>query len=461
MSVIQKVQVFGRKMSAMIMPNIGAFIAWGLVTALFIPTGWIPNENLVKLVDPMIKFMLPLLIGYTAGSNIHGVRGGVMGAIATMGAIVGSEVPMFIGAMIMGPIGATLIKWFDTHIGNKTKAGFEMLVNNFSVGILGMLVCLVAFLIVGGLVESLTTALGNGVKFMVDNKILPLVSILVEPAKILFMNNAINHGVFTPLGTNQVIESGKSMFFLIEANPGPGLGVLLAFMFLGKGNAKSSASGSAIIHFFGGIHEVYFPYILAKPTLIISLIAGGIVSVTTLSITGAGLVSPASPGSILAISAVAAKGSLLSIYLAVILSTIASFAVSSFLLALDKEEADLDSSKDQMANLKQASHGLTDATNLKPISLTNMTIVVACDAGMGSSAMGATMLRKVLEEAGIKGVKVYNSAINDLKGDETMVITHQSLLSLAEKKVPSVKIIGLNNFMDKEFYKNLATDLKK
>ena len=137
--------------------------------------------------------------------------------------------------------------------------------------------------------------------FLVDNSLLPLTSIFVEPAKVLFLNNAINHGVFTPLGTQEAVENGKSILFLIEANPGPGVGLLLAFTFFGKGLAKATAPGALVIQFFGGIHEIYFPYVLMKPKLILAVILGGMTGVATNLVFDSGLRAPAAPGSIIAV----------------------------------------------------------------------------------------------------------------------------------------------------------------
>ncbi|MFT4007946.1 MAG: PTS transporter subunit EIIC, partial [Lacrimispora sp.] len=252
------IQVFGRALSGMVMPNIGAFIAWGLITAFFIDTGWVPNKAFSELVGPMASILLPLLIAYTGGSAVAGQRGAVIGAIASMGVIVGSDVPMFMGAMIVGPLAAWILKKFDNFIRSKIKTGFEMLVNNFSIGIIGMILALLARLGIQPIVEALNHVMGAGVGFFVDHNLLPLASI--EPAKVLFLNNAVNHGILSPLGIQQVQEAGKSIFFLLEANPGPGLGILLAYCIAGKGSAKSSAPGAIIIHFLGGIHEIYFPY---------------------------------------------------------------------------------------------------------------------------------------------------------------------------------------------------------
>ena len=282
----EKVQSFGRFLSGMVMPNIGAFIAWGLITALFIETGWCPNEKFAQMVGPMSSTLLPLLIAYTGGEVVAGKRGGVIGAIATMGVIAGTDVPMFIGAMIVGPLSAWIIKKFDKAMEGHIPAGFEMLINNFSIGIIGAILALRAMLGITPLVSALTAAMGAGVGFLVEHGLLPLTSLFIEPAKVLFLNNAINHGILSPMGIQQVEEFGKSVFFLLEANPGPGFGILLAYCIAGKGNAKSSAPGAVIIHFFGGIHEIYFPYILMNPLLLIAVIAGGASGVLIFSILG-------------------------------------------------------------------------------------------------------------------------------------------------------------------------------
>lgn len=303
-SIRARVQRFGGHMAGMIMPNIGAFIAWGLITAMFIPTGWLPNETLGALVGPMISVLLPVLIGYTGGRLVHGQRGAVVGAIATMGVVVGADVPMFLGAMIVGPLTALLLKLFDKAVETKIRPGFEMLVNNFSTGILGGAMALLGVVGIGPIVEALTNGARNAVDFLVDNSLLPLVSIIVEPAKVLFLNNAINHGVFGPIGVDQAADTGQSILFMIETNPGPGLGILIAFFLFGPKKVRPSVPGAMIIHFLGGIHEIYFPYVLMKPKLIIAAIAGGMAGVGTAMITNSGLVATPAPGSIFAYMAV-------------------------------------------------------------------------------------------------------------------------------------------------------------
>lgn len=455
-----KVQAFGRFLSGMVMPNIGAFIAWGFITALFIATGWTPNEKLAALVGPMITYLLPLLIGYTGGKLVGGERGGVVGAIATSGVIIGSSIPMFMGAMIAGPVGGWAIKKFDNAVEGKIKAGFEMLVNNFSAGIIGMILAIFFFRIIGPFVEVVNTALGNGVKALVDNNLLPLTSLIVEPAKILFLNNAINHGVFSPLGIQQSATAGKSLFFLIETNPGPGLGILLAFMFFGKGTARNSAPGAAIIHFFGGIHEIYFPYVLMQPLLLIAVICGGATGVLTNVILHGGLIAPPSPGSVFALLAMTPKGG----FAATILSIIAAAAVSLLvaMVILKKagnSEESIEEAKEKVKEMKYTGSKTETSKSTKTIGKIRK-IVVACDAGMGSSAMGASLLRKKINQAGLD-IEVENRAINNLTEDIDLVITHSDLTSRAKSIVKNPTHMSIKNFMDSGFYDDLVDEIKK
>jgi PTS system mannitol-specific IIC component len=456
------VQSIGRFLSAMVMPNIGAFIAWGLITALFIPTGWLPNESLAALVGPMILYLLPLLIGYTGGKIVGGDRGAVAGAVTTMGVIVGTDIPMFMGAMIVGPLGGLAIAKFDTWVHGKIKPGFEMLVNNFSLGIIGMIMAMVAYVIIGPVVSVLTTALGDGVGWIVDRSLLPLVSIIVEPAKILFLNNAINHGVFTPLGAEQSAEVGASIFYLIETNPGPGLGILLAYMVVGKGTAQKSAYGASIIHFFGGIHEIYFPYILMKPRLIIAVIAGGMAGVAFNMITGNALVGPPSPGSVFALVLMSTGGMGIMLTLgSIAVAATTSFLVASVIIRRDASESDdLEAAQAAVDANKAESKGQIPAGASASIAAGGevKSIVVACDAGMGSSAMGATVLRGKIKDAGLD-INVTNSAINDLH-DADIVITQQELSARAKEKLPSARHVSIGNFMDASFYDKLVASLK-
>ena len=331
----EKMQQLGGFLAGMVIPNIAAILAWGLITALFIPTGWIPNEYFAKLVGPMIVYLLPLLIGYTGGKMIYGHRGGVVGAAATMGVIVGADIPMFLGAMIMGPLGGWLIMKLDSLWEEKIPVGFEMLVNNFSAGILAIILILIANVVIGPVVGAFSNAAGALVDWLIKARLLPLAAIFIEPAKILFLNNAINHGVLSPLGVAASQESGRAIHFLLETNPGPGLGLLIAFYVAGKGMLKETAPGSMIIHFLGGIHEVYFPYVLAHPIMILAMIAGGFSADLWFVISGAGLVAAPSPGSIFAYLAVIPPGQHFAVLTGVLIGAVVSGLVGMLILRVN------------------------------------------------------------------------------------------------------------------------------
>ncbi len=481
-----QVQKFGTFLSNMVMPNIGAFIAWGLITALFIEAGWLnrggngglaPDSWVANIggwgdyagggiVGPMITYLLPILIGYTGGKMLYDVRGGVVGAIATMGVIAGADIPMFMGAMLMGPLGGWSMKKIDAIWDGKIKPGFEMLVNNFAAGIWGGILATIGFFIVSPLVSAFATAAGNVVKWLVEAQLLPLTSIFIEPAKVLFLNNAINHGVLTPLGTTQSLEEGKSILFLLEANPGPGLGLLLAFMFFGTGMARASAPGAALIHFFGGIHEIYFPYVLAKPRLIIAVILGGMTGVFTNVLFSSGLRAPAAPGSIIAVLIQTPGGSFIGVVLSVLLSATVTFLVAAFLLRMDKSDdgGDLSAataSMEQMKGKKSIASSTLTADGASDTRGPIRTIVFACDAGMGSSAMGATVLRRKITEAGFDDVTVVNKAIANLEDNVDLVVTHQDLTPRAQQRSASAVHVSVDNFMGSPRYDEIVELLRR
>lgn len=494
------VQRFGTFLSGMIMPNIPALIAWGIFTAFFIGVGWTPNADLATIVGPFIHYLLPILIGYTGGSMVYGIRGGVVGSIATFGAIAGSDlliaqvnatlpednqlgqIHMFIGAMILGPLAAWTMKRIDAIWEGKIKAGFEMLVNMFSAGIWGFVMAVVGFYPIAWMVNGIMNALSSAVSWLVETNLLPLTSIIIEPAKVLFLNNAINHGVLTPLGLSQAAEEGSSILFLLEANPGPGVGLLLAFTFFGIGAARASAPGAAVIQFFGGIHEVYFPFALMKPILILALIAGGMTGVTTNMVLDGALRAPAAPGSIIAVLAQTAPGAYFAVILSVVLSAAVTFTIAAVILrasrkrdleamalsddafgaAITQTEAAKGKSSDALGNLRggaatQAGGGGGPATGtIREIR----NVVFACDAGMGSSAMGASVLRNKIKKAGIEDVTVVNKAIANLDSSADVVITHQDLTERARLQTPDAVHISVDNFMNSPRYDEVV-DLVK
>lgn len=442
-------QKFGKTLSAMVMPNIGAFIAWGFITALFIANGWIPNEKLAQMVNPMLNYLLPVLVAYQGGKIFGQDRGGVMGAIAVIGVIAGApEYPMLMGAMLIGPIGGIVIKKFDKFMENRMPAGFEMLINNFSVGILGMLLSILGYYLIGPLMSTILVVLTCGVDILIQHGLLPLAAIFIEPAKVLFLNNAINHGIFTPIATMQVQEAGKSIMYMLEANPGPGLGVLLAYFFFSKSKVtKDSAPGAIIIHFLGGIHEIYFPYVLMNPVLIIAPIIGNICAIFFYSITGTGLVGPASPGSIIAFLSMSTKGSGGLFTLAgVIIAAAVSFLIASPIVKMSHDKS-LEEALAKKETMKQESKGIVTNTETSLQTIADARLIVfACDAGMGSSAMGATKFRNRLKTAR-PDIKVINTSVDNIPSDCDIAVVQTILVDRAKKSCPRAQIIEIGNFL--------------
>jgi PTS system mannitol-specific IIC component len=464
-------QRFGTFLSNMVMPNIGAIIAWGLITAFFIPVGWTPNEKIATIVGPGIYYLIPLLIAYTGGYNVYKTRGGVVGATATMGIIMATSSPlfnaayaetggspMFLGAMIMGPLGGYVIMRLDRLWDGKIKPGFEMLVNNFSAGISAAVLAIGSMFLLGPVLRGVMTGLGNGVEWLVNNHMLPLTAVIIEPAKVLFLNNAINHGVLTPLGLDQAKSAGHSALFLLEANPGPGAGLLLAYMVFGRGVAKATAPGAFIIQFLGGIHEVYFPYVLAKPRLVLALIAGGATGTLMNVIFDSGLVAPAAPGSIFAVYSSMAKGSVLGVTLCWSSALVVTFVLAGLLLRLDntEDEVDLAAATASMEQLKGKRSSVAGVLTGDRSGSAIRSIVFACDAGMGSSAMGASVLRKKITEAGHHDVTVVNQAIANLTDTYDLVVTHQDLAPRAQPMAPSAVLVTVDNFMASPAYDQIV-----
>ena len=454
-SLRARIQAFGGFLTAMVIPNVGAFIAWGLLTALFIPTGWLPNEDLAEPVGPMITYVLPLLLAFTGGKLVHGHRGGVAGAVGTIGLIVGADIPMFLGAMIMGPLSAWLIKQVDRVLEPRIRSGFEMVVNNFTLGFLGLGLIVATYRVIGPVISALNDQLLRGINALVDTGALPLLSLLNEPAKVLFLNNVIDQGIYYPLGLQVAADEGKSIFFMVASNPGPGLGLLLAFWLFGHNRViRDSAPGAIIIHFLGGIHEIYFPYVLMKPSTIIAMIAGGASGIATFMAFGVGLTAGPSPGSIFAYLALTPPGDHVGVIAGVLVAAAVSFVITAAILKLGSnadDDADLEEHAERSRAMKAEGSAVLTGAMGGPGSDAGASdvrrIVFACDAGMGSSAMGASAFGKRLREAGRDDITVTHAAIESVPTDADLVVVHQDLARRARAARPDVEIVTIQSYL--------------
>ena len=462
-SMRSKLQAFGGFLTGMVIPNMGAFIAWGFITALFISTGWLPNAYFAKLVSPMVTYLLPLLLAYTGGTIVAGRRGGVIGAVGTFGLIVGANIPMFLGAMIMGPLSAYIIKKFDKFIGNKIPVGFEMVVNNFSLGIIGLVLCLISYSFIGPIIVQANKLITIAIESLINTGFLPILSLVNEPAKVLFLNNVIDQGVYYPLGMQESLKVGKSIYFMVASNPGAGLGLLTAYALFGKGSSKETAPGAIIIHFLGGIHEIYFPYVLMKPVLIISMILGSASGIVTFNFFKVGLVAGPSPGSIFAYLALTPKGNFIGVISGVLVAAIVSFLVSSFILKASKDNSGkFEESIEKSKNMKdEGKNVLNDAIEKeREINTPIKFVAFACDAGLGSSAMGASAFRKKLQKENIE-LRVENYSIEKVPKDADVIVTHKSLFERARTAWPDKRIITIENFISDQNIDKLLSELSE
>ena len=441
------VQRFGKFLSAMIMPNIGALIAFGFLAAFFNGSGWIPHEGFATIFSAILVYLIPILIASTGGKLIGGERGSIVAAIAVVGAIMSDpDTTMLMAAMIIGPLSGFCIKKFDKIMEGHMPAGFEMLINNFSVGIMGMLLAMLSYLIIGPFMNLILTILTAGVNVLVEHHMLPLIAVFIEPAKVLFLNNAINHGIFTPIATAQAAEAGKSIMYMLEANPGPGLGVLLAYMFFCEDQkTKQSAPGAVIIHLLGGIHEIYFPYILMNPLVIIAPIVGNIVAIFWYNLTNAGLVGPASPGSIIAYLMMAPRDNIVTVLVGVLIAAAVSFGIASVIIRMSKGKS-LEEAQEEVASRKAEAKGLkTESVTIQKAQGVKK-VVFACDAGMGSSAMGATKFRNRIK-AQRPDLTVINTSVDNIPADCDIAVVQITLAERARKSVPQAQLVTLNNFL--------------
>lgn len=459
-----KLQRMGGKLSGMVIPNLGAFVGWGLLTALAI---WLDNDTLRLFIVPMLNYLLPVLIGVAAGRMVYGDKGGVIGAFATMGVVIGADVTMLLGAMIIAPIAAWVLKKVDAVVEPHTPVGFELLVGNLTSAIVGAIIAVIGCIWLAPAISSLSAVFAAGVDVLESNHMLPLTALLIEPAKVVFLNNAIGQGVLTPLGTTQLAEAGKSVLFLLESNPGPGLGILLAYIVFGKGKAKANAYGASVIHFIGGIHEIYFPFVLMNPVLVIAAMAGGAVGTFLFSMFGVGLVGVASPGSIISIMMMSAAGDRIMILIAILASAAVSFAISAVIVKntkQDEEEGDrsLKEAAKQMEALKgkksRVSSVFEDKEEAFDYSKVKK-ILYVCDAGLGSSAMGASVIAKKLKKAGIEDIEVTHVSVVNLPKEADLLVTHESLSGIVKEKQPDTKLITIQDYLNAPEYDELVQNI--
>ncbi|MFC3882138.1 PTS transporter subunit EIIC [Bacillus songklensis] len=465
----------GQLLSAIVYQNIAVIIVVGLIRELFGIYGFYYNDRILLLVNPIYETLLPILLAYTGGRLTGGQRGAVVASIVTYGLTLASSVPIIIGAMVIGPLTGWIIYRVDKLLKQRIPIGYELLISNIVTAMIGIVLTIACFLYVG---QTLST----GVKWVIallQKGIywgwLPAASLFIEPGKVLFFNNALNYGMLTPLGIQQAKDLGKSIFFLLESNPGPGLGILTAYWLKTNKAKKKVVTLSIFIHFIGGIHEIYFPYVLRRMRLVLALIVGGLIGNSFFQWYGVGLVSLPSPGSILLIAALAPSSDLSYVLIGIFLSGFVSFFIAYLLL--DRKVVN-DSNVDyeqQMAEIHQLQHldhirhlveqddsgskgeQAIHPTFRKPVNY----ILFVCEAGMGSSAMGAAMLRKKLKEANLSTIQVDNASVNEIPQEADFIICHRQLKNIVMNISPEKTCYCLDSFTDFHEYDAIVAIVKE
>lgn len=433
------------RMSKIIIQSIPFFILLGFLS-LFNER----NYFLFQLKETLRNYIIPVIICYNSGKEFHEKYGGIVSVIIISSFLINGSLQSFIEPIIIGfSFGYFTKKYFQ--LTEKIKLpGFEMLINNLSLGLLSLVF---SYFVYKGIpyYKLFQDSIQLGLKDLVfNNRFIPFLSILIEPGKIFFMNNFINHGLLTPLGYSEVKEAGKSIFFLLETNPGPGLGILIYYYIVNKKekniNKIKEVRTNFYIHFIGGIHEVYFPYVLKNIKLIFALIAGAFVGNFIFLNFNLGLVGLASPGSIILLMLLAPLESKLLVLFGVISSSIVTFGLA-YIFDNKKDGENIMEEKQQ--------------EDLYFSPKEKLRICVACDAGMGSSAMGATLFRKKLEKEKIKNIEVFNSSIDNVPENVNVIVVHSQLFERLKVDKEGKNIYIIEDFMDGAFYDNLVKKIKE
>ncbi|ADO83037.1 PTS sugar transporter subunit IIA [Ilyobacter polytropus] len=422
---------------------------------LFIIIGILNFFDLGDLRLFLYKVIMPLVIAYTSGAAVEKKYGGITAVIIIGGVLSRYNVDTLLEPVFIGALSGFAIKKYHDFLEKYKFPGFEMLLNNLGVAFISLGLVIILNKVLPFYEGFRTIFYKNIISNLFKTGYLPLYSIIIEPAKVLFMNNFVNHGIFSVLGLSELNEKGKSIFFLLETNPGPGMGLLLAYFFREKEKKKKKEALSNIfIQSIGGIHEVYFPYVLRNLRLILPLILGGMSGIFLFSIFDSGLMGVASPGSIFLITVLTPAQNRLTLLLAVAVSASVTFFLSYIMIRQEdmaRDKIKTNESKKLFPDIK------TDFAQNKNYN----SIYIVCDAGMGSSAMGATFLRRKLEKAGLKDINVGNCSIDKIKSENPdIIIVHRQLLERVKKEVNNAEIVIVDDFLDPKPYDLLVEKTK-
>lgn len=450
---------FGRFYSKIMVQIIGVFIFAGLLSVVFGDYGWLPNKDMYAISQFVYSYLVPLLVAYLAGNQV-GKRqdeekekrdisatknaGGVMAALAVTGLLLAEKDCALIGAMILGPFCGYLWRWGLELWTEKVMPGLEMLTRNLLVAGAATLLATLSYYFLAPAMMAVVKVFMTGINWLVERNLLCFVSAVIEPAKVFFLNNCINHGILLPLAVQQTEAVGSSIFYLLESNPGPGFGLLLA-LWLSRRKRRKEYGAYLFVEGIGGIHELYFPEVLANLWLLLPLILGGVAGNLVFSlfrVTAVGAISPGSVISILLMTGHKAPLALLGMAVSGGVSALISLVI---LQMQEKERATLEEEEREMLIPKEG-----------PLKLG-----FVCDAGVGSSAMGAGLFRRMLREQGLEGALVEAYGADQVPEDLDFVVCQKNFKEMLQQEGVFCPMETMESLLNREEQMELIEKLKK
>ena len=469
---------FGKFYSNIMINMIGIFIFVGILSVIFGDYGWAPNENIYAISQFVYSYVIPALIAYAAGNHMGQIyekrpdvpktginhAGGAIAVMAAAGVMIADKNCAILGAMILGPVCGLLWKHVLEPLTRKAVQGMEMLTRNLVAAIVGAAFSIAAYYVLTPVLSAVTHVIMMGVDWLIAHKLICLTSILIEPAKVFFLNNSIHHGILLPLAMQQAEQNGSSMLFLLETNPGPGLGVLLA-LWLSNRKKRKEYAAYMFVECIGGIHEIYFPEVLANLWLLLALIPGGMAGILCMSVfhvASAGLVSP---GSILTLLFMSGHHVLATLF-AVAISTAVSCAIAFFILKRQGKwctEAAISAQEEKKEEVQEKKEEAVQEKRqvLEKELMQGIKIGFICDAGVGSSAMGAALFRRKLKEEGMDGITAEAYAVDQIPEDLTIGVCQRAFLEILQKESNLSNIVTMESLLNQTEHLALIEKLRK
>lgn len=457
---MKNIHKIGKFYTRIIMKHIGIFIFIGFLSVVFHDHGWFPNEDIYAISQLMYWTVLPAFIAFEGGRMIAGAEGGILAVLAISGLLLSENSIGLLGAMLIGPFAGKLWKYEEQFVERYAGPSFQMLVRNLLIGVCGGILSVLGYFLVSPVLGVVVKTAYGAIDWLVSSQLIGLISIVIEPAKVFFLNNVINHTILVPIGIGQMQEAESSILFLLEANPGPGLGMMAALCYRNK-EKRSEYVSAMIAQTAGGIHEVYFPFVLSDLRLLIPLILGGIAGNLCFGIMGAGLQGMVSPGSIFTIILMAGRENSIPVLMGICVSAVLSFAGSLVVMRWGTQRK-IRQQQGEESRTKEEMQMKEEVQVKNEIRINNIRrIAFVCDGGVGSSAMGAALFRRQLAKEGIVGICVEAYAADMVPDEVELVVCQRNFYEMLPQEVKAKEVYKVESLMNIGEYENLLAKIRQ